>query len=70
LSSASLSAIVKPSGSVKFEGECNYCKKIGHMSKDCRKKKKDKADRKNAKNAVVTVAEQSMPIYTYSLSDS
>jgi hypothetical protein len=40
------------------------------MSKDYRKKKKDKADRKITKNAVVTVAEQSMPIYTYSLSDS
>jgi hypothetical protein len=62
--------IVKPSGLVKFEGECNYCKKFGHMSKDCRKKKKDKADRKNAKNAVVTVAEQLMPIYAYSLSNS
>jgi hypothetical protein len=69
LSLASLSVIVKPSGSVKFEGEYNYYKKIGHMSKDCRKRKRDNADKKNAKNAVVTVAEQSMPIYAYSLSD-
>jgi hypothetical protein len=69
-SSAFLSMIIKLSELVRFEGECNYCKKIGHMSKDCRKRKKDKADRKITKNAIVTIAEQSMPIYTYSLSDS
>ena len=29
----------KGQGTQKFDGNCNYCKKYGHMARDCRKKK-------------------------------
>ena len=29
----------KGPGTQKFVGNCNYCKKYGHMARDCRKKK-------------------------------
>ena len=29
----------------KFDGNCNYCKKYGHMARDCRKKKTDEAQK-------------------------
>jgi gag-polypeptide of LTR copia-type len=50
---ASLLVIIKQL--TKFEGECNYYKRTGHKLRDCRKKKGDKAEKKNPKNAVVTV---------------
>ena len=33
----------KGQGTQKFDGNCNYCKKYGHMARDCRKKKADGA---------------------------
>ena len=41
----------KGQGTQKFDGNCNYCKKCGHMARDCRKKKADEAQKQ--KNVVL-----------------
>ena len=33
----------KGQGTQKFDGNCNYCKKYGHMARDCREKEADEA---------------------------
>ena len=35
----------KGQGTQKFDGNCNYCKKYGHIARDCRKKKADDAQK-------------------------
>ena len=35
----------KGQGTQKFDVNCNYCKKYGHMARDCRKKKADEAQK-------------------------
>ena len=42
----------KGQGTQKFEGNCNYCKKYGHMARDCRKKKADDAQKQKNVGAV------------------
>ena len=45
----------KGQGTQKFEGNCNYCKKYGHMARDCRKKKADDAQKQRNVGAVCSV---------------
>ena len=42
----------KGQGTQKFDGHCNYCKKYGHMARDCRKKKSDEAQKQKNVGAV------------------
>ena len=42
----------KGQGTQKFDGHCNYCKKYGHMARDCRKKKADEAEKQKNVGAV------------------
>ena len=42
----------KGQGTQKFEGNCNYRKKYGHMARDCRKKKADDAQKQRHVGAV------------------
>ena len=42
----------KVQGTQKFDGHCNYCKKYGHMARDCRKKKSDEAQKQKNVGAV------------------
>ena len=42
----------KGQGTQKFDGNCNYCKKYGHMARDCCKKKADDAQKQKNVGAV------------------
>ena len=42
----------KGQGTPKFEGNCNYCKKYGHMARYCRRKKADDAQKQKNMGAV------------------
>ena len=42
----------KGQGTQKFDGNCNYCKKYGHMARDCRKKKADEVQKHKNVGAV------------------
>ena len=42
----------KGQGTQKFDGNCDYCKKYGHMARDCRKKKADEAQKQKNVGAV------------------
>ena len=42
----------KGQGTQKFDGNCNHCKKYGHMARDCRKKKADDAQKQKNAGAI------------------
>ena len=50
----------KGQGTQKFDGNCNYCKKYGHMARDCRKKKADDAQKQKNVGAVDQSSVQSI----------
>ena len=39
-------------GTQTYDGNCNYCKKYGHMARDCREKKADDAQKQKNVSAV------------------
>jgi len=46
-----------PAAPRKFTGDCNYCKKQGHKSKDCFKKKRDEKAKAESAHAVQQVGD-------------